>query len=95
VILGCHKLERSSFAEDRKLGNLIVRDAASPSEPNTVRYSTVHKFKGLEADCVLLTGIDEPSGFYKEEHMRRFMYVGGSRARVVLHVFRWAEETTE
>jgi hypothetical protein len=89
VILGCHTLERSSFGSACKLGNFTIREASTPESANTIRYSTVHKFKGLEADCVLLVGIDEPSGFYKAEHMRRFEYVGGSRARVVLHVFKW------
>jgi len=89
VILGCHKLERSSFADHLKLGNLTIQSAHIPPAPNTVRYSTIHKFKGLEADCVLLTGIGQPSTFYTEDHMQRFKYVGGSRARVILHVFEW------
>lgn len=87
VMLGAHKLENSSFAEVRKLGNLTVRDAAEADAPNTVRYSTVHKFKGLEADAVLLVGIGEPSRVYDAESWRRFTYVGASRARVVLRVF--------
>jgi len=91
VILGCHKLEKSSFSLKRKLGNLTVMDLVEPEVPNSVRYSTVHKFKGLEADCVLLTGIGAPSQFYGEEHWRRFTYVGGSRAKVVLHVFKVKE----
>jgi len=87
AILGCHTLKNSAFATRRKLGNLTISDAEEIDQPNTVRYSTIHKFKGLEADCVLLTGIGEPSRYYGEEHMRRFVYVGGSRARVILHVF--------
>ncbi len=89
VILGCHRLEKSSFADDCKLGNLKVLDAAETEVANSVRYSTVHKFKGLESDCVLLTGMGAPSGFFGPEHMMRFRYVGGSRARVILHVFEW------
>ncbi len=89
VILGCHRLEKSSFADDCKLGNLTVRDAGDAVAANSIRYSTIHKFKGLEADCVLLTGMDAPSGFFGPEHMKRFRYVGGSRARVILHVFEW------
>ena len=88
VMLGAHKLENSSFAEVRKLGNFSVRDAAEPDAPNTIRYSTVHKFKGLEADAVLLVGIGEPSRVYNAESWRRFVYVGASRARVVLRVFK-------
>lgn len=87
AILGCHKLENSCFAIKRKMGNLTMREATEPAAANTVRYSTIHKFKGLEADCILLTGIGEPSRYYQGEHWLRFLYVGGSRARVVLHVF--------
>jgi superfamily I DNA/RNA helicase len=87
VMLGAHKLENSSFADARKLGNYTVRDAIEPEAPNTIRYSTVHKFKGLEADAVLLVGIGEPSRVYDAESWRRFVYVGASRARVLLRVF--------
>lgn len=87
VMLGAHKLENSSFADARKLGNYTVRDAAEPEAPNTIRYSTVHRFKGLEADAVLLVGIGEPSRVYDAESWRRFVYVGASRARVLLRVF--------
>ena len=87
VILGCHKIVNSSFAEVRKVGNYTVRDVSEPEAVNGIRYSTVHKFKGLEADAVLLVGIGEPSRLYVEAHWRRFVYVGGSRASAVLHVF--------
>ena len=87
AILGCHRIENSSLGSRRKLGNLTVRELTEPDAPNTIRYSTVHKFKGLEADCILLIGIGEPSGHYAEEDWRRFLYIGGSRARFYLHVF--------
>jgi hypothetical protein len=87
VILGCHRIENSSFATVRKVGNYTVRDVSEPGTANGIRYSTVHKFKGLEADAVLLVGIGEPSRHYDESHWRRFTYVGGSRATTVLHVF--------
>lgn len=87
VILGGHRIGNSSFAEGRRLGNFTVRDIAEPDEPNSIRYATVHKFKGLEADVVLLVGIGEPSRVYDQTHWQRFLYVGGTRARAVLHVF--------
>ncbi len=89
VILDPHVLARSSFAENRQLGNLTVRALADPPTANTVRHATVKKFKGLEADCVLLVGVGMPSGYYTGDRLARFIYVGGSRARVVLHVFEW------
>lgn len=87
VMLGGHRLGNSSFSGAYRLGNFTVQDAAEPETPNTIRYATVHKFKGLEADAVLLVGIGEPSGHYGPDDRRRFVHVGGSRARAVLHVF--------
>jgi hypothetical protein len=87
VILGCHKIGNSSFAEVRRLGNFSVRDVSEPDAVNAIRYSTVHKFKGLEADVVLLVGIGEPSRHYGADDWLRFVYVGSSRALAVLHVF--------
>lgn len=87
VILGCHKIGNSSFAEVRRLGNHSVRDVSEPAAVNAIRYSTVHKFKGLEADAVLLVGIGEPSRHYGADDWRRLVYVGSSRALAVLHVF--------
>lgn len=89
VVLGAHRLDKSSLAGIRKLGNLELVDADDPGAgaPGTVRYATVHKFKGLEADAVILVGIGEPSRVYGPEEWRRFTYVGASRARVVLRVF--------
>ena len=91
VIIDPHVLDRSSFASHRKLGNLTVRGLDDPPAANSVRHATAKKFKGLEADCVLLTGVGMPSRYYHGEQLRRFVYVGGSRARVVLHVFEWAD----
>ncbi len=88
VILGKHRLEKSSLAGHRKLGNFTVIGEGDDAVPNGVRYSTIHKFKGLEAEAVLLVGVGEPSSYYSEESERRFQYVGGSRARVLLYVFR-------
>lgn len=91
VILDPHVLARSSFADQPRLGNLTVRALDSEAAPNTIRHATVKKFKGLEADCVLLVGVGAPSRYYTGDVLARFVYVGGSRARVVLHVFQWAE----
>jgi len=91
VILDPHVLARSSFADNPRLGNLTVRHLEDEAVPNTIRHATVKKFKGLEADCVLLVGVGAPSRYYKDDRLRRFVYVGGSRARVILHVFQWAE----
>jgi len=91
VILDPHVFARSSFAEHPQLGNLTVRPLTDEPAANTIRHATVNKFKGLEADCVLLVGVGAPSGYYHGDRLARLVYVGGSRARVVLHIFQWAD----
>ena len=46
---------------------------------NSVFFTTARKFKGLEADVVILVDVDE-SAFSNEENKRLF-YVGASRAK--------------
>ena len=44
-------------------------------------FTTCRKFKGLEADAVILIDVDENT--FEEENVLRY-YVGASRARVIL-----------
>ncbi|MFN4350532.1 MAG: NERD domain-containing protein [Hylemonella sp.] len=48
----------------------------------SIRYSTVHAFKGLEAPAVVLTDIEG----IDDEQAKALLYVGMSRARVRLHI---------
>jgi len=48
----------------------------------SVRYSSVHAFKGMEAPAVILTDIEG----IEDEQSKALLYVGMSRARVRLHV---------
>ena len=52
--------------------------------PNKVLFTTVNKFKGLEADVVICVDVDEKT-FSSQESRRRF-YVGTSRAKTWLNV---------
>jgi ATP:corrinoid adenosyltransferase len=64
----------------RKLGNLTLVEYPQPPAANEVRYSTVHRFKGLEADAVIFCD------FSASEVGRRspIRYVAESRAKHVL-----------
>jgi hypothetical protein len=48
----------------------------------SIRYSSVHAFKGLEAAAVLLTDIEG----IEDDQAKALLYVGMSRARIRLHV---------
>ena len=52
-------------------------------QPNTICFSTIRAFKGLEADIVFLIGLrpDTPACTGGD------IYVGGSRARYLLYIF--------
>ncbi|MBQ18625.1 MAG: hypothetical protein CMJ65_16040 [Planctomycetaceae bacterium] len=78
VIVGRYRFENSVFAEQTDLDGIRVANGLETSDPRAVRYVTVYRFKGLEADCVLLTGFRPPSPE---------SYVAASRARQLLHVF--------
>ncbi len=55
-------------------------DMATP-QPGSVRVGTIQGFKGLEADVVILAGIDE-----RCQRHPATLYVGASRARAMLYV---------
>ncbi len=100
VILGHHRFEHSAFAAHPQLGNLRVVDSVDSFGPNDIRYSTIHRFKGLEADCVMVTGSDKGGWAKTDEERLALMYVAATRALSMLGVFyrpdsamrRWQEK---
>ncbi len=48
----------------------------------SIRYASVHAFKGLEAAAIVLTDVEN----IDDEHAKALLYVGMSRARVRLHI---------
>ena len=71
------------FADQPELGGVHVVDGAEVvTDPSAVRYVTVYRFKGLEADCALLTGFPADDSRHTAA-----TYVAASRARLLLYVF--------
>jgi hypothetical protein len=87
VLIGTHRLERSFLRDDPTLAGLrveAVNDLGLASDPSVLRYSTPHRFKGLEADVVLLCDVDgNPVSCAP-----RNLYVAASRAKNRLYVFQ-------
>jgi Cdc6-like AAA superfamily ATPase len=63
-----------------RLGEYLI--TTSPGKE--ILFTTIRKFKGLEADAVIL--IDITADTFKSEQMRRDFYVGVSRAKQVLYI---------
>ena len=92
VVLSPRKFEASVASRIRHVGAAIV-DASGrrpEPEPDRIAFSTIHAFKGLESEAVMLVDVDDLSS----ERMRALLYVGASRARTLLGVAR-SRATTE
>jgi superfamily I DNA/RNA helicase len=97
VILGASSWAKSIFADQPSIGPYRIEKLASapggvatlPTEDAgkpVVGYSSIHAFKGLEADIVILSGIGLP--LRHGEDANTILYVGASRARHRLFVFK-------
>jgi hypothetical protein len=83
TVLTPKSFEHSLLArvESRALPRRVVDISHSDSvDPNSLRFSTIAGFKGLESDAVLLTGFDDLS----DSRTLSLLYVGASRARGLL-----------
>lgn len=80
VILGRHTKKNSPLAGIDKLGNFEIIDGLN-NDSQSVSYSTIHSYKGLEADIVFLL-IPE----WDEDHAQEF-YTGSTRPKHLLWMF--------
>lgn len=77
VVLTPNSAAKSALDENAALGNLRLTWGIEPGA-NQVRVSSIHGFKGLESDVVILA---ETSRFADSRTGRRLAYVALSRAR--------------
>ena len=81
---------------------LNIAEETSHKTGNTLRYSDIYDFQGLESDLVILVlpqtedNVELADSFTlpREKHLRRVLYTGMSRARVMLVIVadqRWKE----
>jgi hypothetical protein len=59
-----------------------VTEQLIPAPSGAIRVGTIQGFKGLEATCVVLTGLQR----IDTTEYRRLLYVGGSRAKGLLKI---------
>ena len=85
VVLSAHGKRRSIVWKQRTFGNLRLVEHPKPPGPGEVAFSSLHRFKGLEADVILLCEVDPDQATFTDKHM----YVGCSRAKHVLFVLKY------
>jgi len=86
AVLTGRSLKRSAVKKAGKLGNHELIQLGNKRKPNSVLISTLHRFKGLEADVVIVCDIDRSSKRFDPKEL----YVAASRAKHVLAVIEYA-----
>lgn len=82
IVVLSMKAEGASILTDEDLKLDGTTPLSKTSERNTVLFTTVRKFKGLEADAIICIDIDENT--FINEKKRSVFYVGTSRATTFL-----------
>lgn len=95
VILTVKTLEKSILSGENQIGDFKIGDfkIGVDSNVNNILFTTSRKFKGLEADVVLLIDVDAETFSNNEE--RRVFYVGASRAKSYLEIVALANKEEE
>lgn len=83
---GCSALERDNMIPE------LAAICSDRRKPNKVLFTTVRKFKGLEADVVICVDVDENT--FANDINRNLFYVGTSRAKTWLDIFTTTSQET-
>lgn len=84
VVVGRRRLQNSVYADCAHLAGVpLIDESLGEYDPYGIRYATIFRFKGLEADCVILTGFSRP----EQGKSNTELYCAASRAKFLLHVF--------
>lgn len=81
VIITTKTIEKSILKGTEKIGKYYIGNTA---KEGTVLFTTSRKFKGLEADVIILIDVDAET--FNSEEARRVFYVGASRAKSYLEI---------
>lgn len=84
LILSPYRKENSCLKDGTKLKDWPIIDFQA--KDHGIRFTTIRKFKGLEADVVFLIDVKESRACTKAD-----IYVGASRARYMLYVLHHEE----
>jgi hypothetical protein len=82
VVLGGHSLPRTCIGNNPRIGNFHITEEMEDG-PNLIHYHTYMKFKGCEADAVILLDVDPADDRWANP---KTLYTTISRAKHILHV---------
>jgi superfamily I DNA/RNA helicase len=81
VILGGHNIDKTCLAGNNVVGSFTIEEKPRKGA-DVVRYSTYMRFKGCEADAVILLGVDRNDARWSDQAL----YTAMSRAKHLLYV---------
>lgn len=84
VVLGGHSIGKTCIDDRRQLGNFRIITEEEEDEPGCIHYHTYMKFKGCEADAVILLDVDPDDDRWSDSAL----YTAISRTRHLLYVIR-------
>lgn len=86
VLLSDRKFENSFLKDHKTIGKFLIRhgNEAITLHPFSLRFTTVHAFKGLESDVIIYLQHDDE----RKDGANRINYVAYTRARYVLYVIK-------
>lgn len=84
IVLLSMKAEGMSALEREKMIPELAAICSERKQANKVLFTTVRKFKGLEADVVICIDVDATT--FSDEINRNLFYVGSSRAKTWLDI---------
>lgn len=85
AVLAPHKPSNPQSTWAEGLREIATHDDLATVIPGKVRVGTIHGFKGLEADVVILAGLIQHT-----MEQRELLYVGASRAKAALYILTLA-----
>ncbi len=91
VVLSTRSRDNSPLAKAGGLGNVTLCPLDAEPGAHQVRFGSLHQFKGLEADAVILTDVRAGDPNCSPRHI----YVASSRARHLLIVVQRAEPASK
>jgi hypothetical protein len=82
VVLSPRSTSTSLIWKAGRIGNLKLVEHPGPAEHDEVIFASLQRFKGLEADAIVLCEVERGQSTCSPTHL----YVGSSRARHLLVV---------
>ena len=83
VLLGRHRFKNALPETCGTVGGFAIVDEIMSVGQPAIRYATVYRFKGLEADCVIVLDTDAVDRSDSEDVL---LYVAASRAKFLLYL---------